>query len=162
MTFDRTGTALMLITAAWMAMLAFTAPPLELAASFRGDMMTLAIGLLVAALFPRHLELTGTVLVFSAMGVLINLATFQFSEIGWQGVVPTIVFGIALWCRRNRLDLRDVVGVAALVAFGIAIFQPNVVMFAWIVIALVNAVIWLVNGVSSFRRNRRSHPSARP
>lgn len=151
---DRIGTALMLSAAVWVAVLVFTLPPLDVSVPWRSDLIVVTIALLVVAFFPRRLALTGTVLAFSVLGVCINLAIFQFHAIGWQGVVPAVLLAVALWLRRERLDLKDVVGVAALVAFGIAIVQPAIVAFAWIVIAAVNLMLWLMNAMRSSRTSR--------
>lgn len=144
---DRIGTAMMLVTAVFLGWLIADLPSLDVEVPWRNDLIVVAIGVLLLAAFPRRLELTGTVLAFAVLGLCVNLAIFQYDALEWKGVVPAVLVAIAIWCRRARLDLTDVVGVAAVVAFGIAVFQPAIIAFAFIAVAGVNALLWLANRI---------------
>lgn len=144
---DRLGTALMLIAAAVFGWLIVDLPSLDVEVPWRNDLIIAAISVLALAAFPRRLELTGTVLALAVLGICINLAIFQYDALGWQGTIPGLLVAFAIWCRRARLDLTDVVGVAAIVAFGIAVFQPAIIAFAFLVIAGVNVLLWLANRI---------------
>lgn len=151
---DRLGTALMLIAAGYLGWLIADLPSVDVEVPWRNDLIIAAIGVLVLAAFPRRLELSGTVLAFAVLGICINLAIFQYDALGWQGIASTVLVAIAIWCRRARLDLSDVVGVAALVAFGIAVFQPAIIAFAFIFIAVANVLLWLANRIFATRPSR--------
>lgn len=151
---DRLGTALMLIAAGYLGWLIADLPSVDVEVPWRNDLIIAAIGVLALAAFPRRLELSGTVLAFAVLGICINLAIFQYDALGWQGIASTVLVAIAIWCRRARLDLSDVVGVAALVAFGIAVFQPAIIAFAFIFIAVANVLLWLANRIFATRPSR--------
>lgn len=144
---DRIGTALMLVAAGFLGWLIADLPSLDVEVPWRNDLIVAAIGVLLLAAFPRRLELTGTVLAFAVLGICVNLAIFQYDALEWKGIVQTVVVAIAIWCRRDRLDLTDVVGVAAIVAFGIAVFQPAIIAIAFVAVAGVNALLWLANRI---------------
>lgn len=148
---DRIGTALMLATSAWLIMLISTDPGVHAENAYRLRVGIIAAFILVTAFFPRHLYLSGTVLAFVSLGLVLNVGLFGLFGLGVNGLIPVLLLAIAMWLSRNRLDATDVVLVTALVACGLAIVQPPVVFFAFVVIAAVNALVWLVNMLGSLR-----------
>lgn len=154
MTHDRIGSVVLLIVAGWFGVLAYRLPPLDIAVPWRADTIALAVGVLALALFPEHLQLTGTVLAFSVLGIAMHMMVFDRDVFGWQILILTGMIALGIWFRRARLDFKDVVAVAALVAAGVAFAQPNVMMFAWMVIAVVNSLILLMKLIGSRRHSR--------
>lgn len=144
---DRVGTAFMLAAAGLLGWLIADLPSLDVEVPWRRDLIVAAIGVVALMVFPRRLELTGTVLAFAVLGICVNLAIFQYDALDWQGFAPAMLVALGIWFRRARLDLTDVVGVSAVVAFGIAVFQPAIIAFAFVVIAGVNALLWLANRI---------------
>lgn len=154
MSQDRVGIALMLFAAAWMVMLAVTEPGSGASNYFRILIGITAAAMVVVAFFPRHLYLTGTVLVFTTLGLSLHIGLFGIFGIGLKGLLPAAVFAIAMWFVRDRLDGSAVVVITAVVACGLAMIQPQVVMFAIIFIAIVNVLLWLMNRISALRASR--------
>ena len=151
MNLDRLGTALLLIVAAWYGWLLFDLPPLDVEVPWRGELQIAFVATIVLAVFPKRIQLTGTVLAFAVLGMCVNLAMFNYDALGWKGVLPVAIVALAIWCRSSRMDMSDVVGVSAVVAFGIAIFAPAIVAFAFLFILVVNIIIWIANLVSKSR-----------
>lgn len=145
MNLDRIGTALLVIAAAWYGWLLFDLPSLDVEVPWRNELQVALVATLVLAIFPKHIQLTGTVLAFAVLGICVNLAMFNYDALGWKGVLPVAIVAVAIWCRSNRMDMSDVIGVSAVVAFGIAIVQPGIVAFAFLFILVVNVIIWIVN-----------------
>lgn len=152
---DRIGTALMLIAAAWMASLAFTDPGSHAEPEWRRLVLVTAIGMLIVAFFPRHLNLSGTVLAFTMLGISLNIGIFGLLGLTWEGLIPTALLLIAVLLRRTRLDSDAVVVITAATACVLGFLQPNVILFALTVILVVSLVIWLVNAFRSFRHGGR-------
>lgn len=153
-TQDRIGTALMLMAAAWLTMLAFTEPGNTASTYFRVLLCLTASAIVIVAFFPKHLFLTGTVLIFTVLGLALHIGAFGIFGIGLKGLLPAILLVPAMYLRRDRLDGDPIVVITAAVACGLAIAQPQVVLFAFTVIAAVNIVIWLLKSVSSLRTSR--------
>lgn len=151
---DRIGTALMLIAAAWTVMLAVTEPGSGASDYFRLLIGITAAAMVVVAFFPRHLYLTGTVLAFTTLGLSLHIGLFGIFGIGIPGLLPPAVFALAMWFIRDRFDGSAVVVISAVVACGLAMIQPQVVMFAFAMIAIVNILLWLGNRISAIRANR--------
>lgn len=145
MTQDRIGTAVLVAAAGWLGFLIADLPSWDVEVPWRYALVWAVISVLLLAVFPQRLQLSGTVLAFAVVGICLNLSIFEYEALGWKGIVPTVLVTMAVWLRRSRLDLTDVVGVSAVVAFGIAVVQPNIVMFAFLFIAIVNIVIWALN-----------------
>lgn len=148
MSLGRIGNVLILVAAAWMAMLAITEPGSGASTYFRTVIGVTAAGMVVVAFFPRHLYLTGTVLAFTMLGLSLHIGLFGIFGIGVQGLLPAAVFGIAMWFIRNRLDGSAVVVMTSLVSCGLAIIQPEVVLFAFAFIGVANLLIWGANRLS--------------
>lgn len=151
---DRFGTALMLVASAWLAMLVMTEPGIYAENNYRMRVGIIAVVVLIAALFPRHLTLSGTVVSFVALGLALNVGFFGLFGMDVQGLVPAALLVIALWLRRHRLDLTDIVLITSVVACGLAILQPNVVLIAVGVVGGVNLLIWAMNAIRSPRASR--------
>lgn len=151
MTQDRIGTALMLAAAGWMISLAFTEPGSGASNEFRVQIGITAAMMLIVAFFPRHLFLTGTVLTFSALGLSLNIGLLGIFGIGVKGLLSAAVFAIAMWFIRDRMDGSAIVVITALAACGLALATPQVLMFAFLFIAVVSVIIWLLNRLSIWR-----------
>lgn len=151
MTQDRIGTVLMVAAAGWMLSLAFTEPGSGAATEFWVLIGVAAAMMLIVAFFPRHLFLTGTVLTFSALGLALHIGVLGVFGIGVKGLLSAVLFAIAMWFIRDRLDGSALVVITAVVACGLAIATPEVLIFAFFFIAIVSAIIWLFNRISLWR-----------
>lgn len=154
MIHDRIGTALMLIASAWLIMLVATEPGMYAENSYRVRVGIIATIILVTTFFPRHLPLSGTVLAFVSLGLTLHISLFGLFGMDIQGAVPAVVFGLAMWLRRHRLDATDIVLITSLVACGLSVVQPNVVFFTLAVVAAVNLLMWLGNAFGTKRSQR--------
>lgn len=151
MIFERLGTALMIIASAWLVMLVATEPGVYAEPSYRRRVFIIAAVILVTTLFPRHLTLSGTVLSFVALGLALHIGIFGLFGMEVQGFAPTALLAVAIWLRRHRLDLTDIVLVTSLVACVLAFLQPNIVFITLSVVAVVNVVMWLGGAIGSRR-----------
>ena len=148
MNLDRIGTGVIAAAALWLGYLVLELPDTDVEVPWRNLLISIFVAVALLAVFPRKLELSGTVLAFAVLGICTNLAIFERDSIGVEAVVPVILVAIGIALRRSRLDLSDVVGVSALVAFGLGVVQPLVVVFALTFILIVNVIIWILNRVS--------------
>ena len=139
---DRIGAFLLLIAASWMVLLAFTHPGNTASGNFRYLVLVVAFGLLVLTILPQFNFQTSTALTFSVLGVCLHIGTFGILGIGLKGLLPAAMVVVAMWFRRDRFS-GDAVVVVSVVACCLAIVQANVVIFAWMVIALANLFIWM-------------------
>lgn len=148
---DRIGTGLMILAAALTVMLAVTEPGSGASNNFRLLIGITAGAMVLVSFFPRHLFLTGTVLTFTTLGLSLHIGLFGIFGIGLPGLASPIVFAIAMWFVRDRLDGSAVVVISAVVACGLAMIQPQVVIFALLFIVVANVLIWLFNRFSGMR-----------
>lgn len=144
---DRIGMMLMFLAAAWTAMLSVTEPGSGASTWFRVLIGITGAAMVVVAFFPRHLYLTGTVLAFTTLGLSLHIGLFGIFGIGLKGLLPAVIFAIAMWFIRDRLDGSAVVVITAVVACSLAMIQPQVVMFAFLFIAAANVLLWLANRI---------------
>lgn len=151
MTQDRIGTVLMVAAAGWMISLAFTEPGSGASTDFRVQIGITVAMMLIVAFFPRHLFLTGTVLTFSALGLALHIGLLGVFGIGVRGLLSAVVFAIAMWFIRDRLDGSALVVITALAACGLGMATPAVLIFALFFVAAVSAIIWIFNRISLWR-----------
>lgn len=154
MILDRIGTALMLSASAWLIMLVTTEPGVYAEPSYRLRVGIIAAVVIITALLPRHLTLSGTVLAFVALGLALHIGLFGLFGKEIQGLVPVVLIAIAMWMRRERLDATDIVLVTSLVACGLSILQPNIVFIALTIVGIVNLASWIATAIRSARTGR--------
>lgn len=148
---DQIGTGVMLAAAAWMASLAFTDPGQYAAPELRQRIVVTALVIVLVAFFPRRLNLTGTVLAVTALGLSLNIGLFGLFGMTWEGLLSAALIIVALWLRKDRLDNDAIVVISAAAAGILAVIQPLVILFALVVILAVNVIIWVLNRWSMAR-----------
>lgn len=150
----RIGNALILIAALWMAGLALVGPGADADGVYSSLMISTALATIALMVLSPHLTATWTLLAFSILGVSLSIAAIGTFGIGPAGFVPPILLALAMWCRRDRLDGRVVVWAVILASIGL--WAPHHMVAGWYVMALVNAVIWVVNRLKGAGESRQS------
>ena len=150
----RTGNALILIAALWMAGLALLGPGADADGPYRSMMISTAFALLSLLVLSPHLTATWTLLAFSILGVMLPFGLWGIFGFGPAGLVPPILLVIAMWILRDRLDGRVVVWAVILASIGL--WAPLHMVAGWYIMALVNAVIWIVNRLKGAGESRQS------
>lgn len=151
MILDRIGTVFILAAAGWLVMLVTTEPGHWAEPQYRQKLAIIAAVVLVSAIFPRHLSLTGTVLAFTALGLTAHVALFGLFGMELKGLVPLLLMAIAMWMRKDRFDADPVVLVSSLVACGLSIVQPLIVFITIAFLFVVNLMMWVFNGIGKMR-----------
>lgn len=154
MSSARTGNALILIAALWTLGLVFVWPAGEASTFYRSMVFSTALALIALVLLSDHLTATWTMLAFSILGVTLSVAVFGTFGVGLAGFVSPLLLAVAMWVRRDRLDGRVVVWSIVLASLGI--WLPHYMVAGWYIMALVNAVIWMVNRLKGSRRNSQT------
>ena len=150
----RIGNALILIAALWMAGLALLGPGADADGAYRSMMISTAFALLALLVLSPHLTATWTLLAFSILGVSLSIAAIGTFGVGPAGFVPPILLAMAMWILRDRLDGRVVVWAVILASIGL--WAPHHMVAGWYIMALVNAVIWIVNRLKGAGESRQS------
>lgn len=154
MVSTRIGNALIPIAALWMAGLALLGPGADADGPYRSMMISTAFALLSLLVLSPHLTATWTLLAFSILGVILHFGVLGIFGFGLPGLVPPILLVIAMWIFRDRLDGRVVVWAVILASIGL--WAPHHMVAGWYVMALVNAVIWVVNRLKGAGESRQS------
>lgn len=151
---DRAGTIILLIAAVWMAALAYVPPGDTASTSFRILAVEIGVFILILAIFPAWLNLTGTVLAFTTFGLALHIGLFGIFGFGLEGLPPAILVAIALSLRRDRLDQFALI--PALLMFSLALWTPFYAMAVWLAIAVGNLVIRGITDVLNWNDRRKS------
>ena len=149
-----TGNALILIAAVWMAGLSLVGPGADAHPAYRSIMVSTALATTALMVLSPHLTTTWTLLAFSILGVSLHIAILGTFGIGLAGFAPPIFLIIAMWMCRERLDGRAVIWAVILASIGL--WVPHYMVAGWYIMALVNAVIWVVSRVKGPGGNRQS------
>ena len=150
----RIGNALILIAALWMAGLALLGPGADADGAYRSMMISTAFALLALLVLSPHLTATWTLLAFSILGVSLSVAAIGTFGVGPAGFVLPILLAMAMWFSGDRLDGR--VAVWAVILASIGLWAPHHMVAGWYIMALVNAVIWVVNRLKGAGESRQS------
>lgn len=154
MSSAQTGNAFILLAALWMLGLSLVGPGADADWAYRSIMVSTALALFALVLLSPHLTATWTLLAFSILGVSLSAAIFGTFGVGLAGYISPILLVIAMWVRRDRLDGRVVIWSVILASLGL--WAPHYMVAGWYMMALVNAVIWVVNRLKGSRQNSQS------